>query len=500
MPIITAEFQPGVYRAGTEYMSRGRWYNSSLVRFSVGTIQPVGGWVRVNNTALTGRPCALFGWRPNSSAIGRLLAIGTESKAYVYNSDTTQDITPVGFTAGLADAIEGLGYGAGNYGAGNYGTVRTGTGQVTDVTAWHFDAWGEFLVGCSSADGRLYEWQLAAGTTFAVIANAPTQCRAFVVTAERMLMALGASGDVRKVQWSNQEANTTWTPAANSTAGDLLLSTDGKIITGERVRGGVLIHTDTDAHLATYIGAPFYYGIERVGDNCGIVSANAKVATASFAAWMSFNGFYVFDGYVKPLPCDVQDYVFGDINKLQISKVSGWHNGAWGEVWWFYPSAASTENDRYAVWNYRENHWTIGTLARTCGIDKGTWTYPICANAAGFWFEHENGWTDNGTARGSLVFLESGPSELVPGERFVWLNQAINDESDAAARLRLTIKTKHTPESTEYTAGPYTLDAANGYTDVRAQGRAFKLRFEEVSSGAWKLGKMRFNVRVGGRR
>lgn len=500
MPLLPLQIPPGHFRAGTEYLSRGRWYDGSLVRFHNGTVQPVGGWVRVNSAAVIGRPCGLFGWRPNSTAIGRFLAIGTESNCYAYNSDTTEDITPAGFTTGLADAIEGLGYGAGNYGDGTYGTVRTGTGQVTDVTAWHFGAWGEYLVGCSSADGKLYEWQLVSGTDFAQITNAPTQCRGLVVTAERILVALSAGGNVRKVQWCHQEDNTNWTASTTSTAGDLTLSTDGKIITGEVVRGGVLIHTDTDVHLMTYIGAPLYYGIDRVGDNCGIVSANAKAVTSSIAAWMSFNGFFIFDGYARPLQCEVHDYVFGDINRVQISKVAAWHNGKWGEIWWFYPSSGSTENDRYVVWNYRENHWTIGTLSRTAGIDKGAWSYPICSDASGYWYEHENGYTNNGTDRGTDVFLESGPTEIAPGERLVWLNQAINDESDSADRLQLTIKTKFTPEGTEVTAGPYQLSAANGYTDVRAQGRAFKLRYEEVSSGAWKLGTMRFDVRMGGKR
>jgi hypothetical protein len=315
-----------------------------------------------------------------------------------------------------------------------------------------------------------------------------------------MVLALGADGDPRKLKWCDREDNTDWTSVPTNTAGDLLLTTSGGIVTGERVRGGVLIHTTTDAHLLSYVGGSLIYGVDRVGDSCGIVSAHAAVATDSFVVWMGPNGFHRYGGYVESIPCEVHDYVFGGINRVQISKVCAWHNSEFGEIWWFYPSSNSTENDRYVAWNYKEGHWTIGTLSRTAAMEKGSWDYPICTDASGYWYHHEYGYLANGVERTSDVFLESGPTELAPGERLVWLNQVIHDESESANRLSMTIKTKFTPEGTEYTAGPYTLSASNGYTDVRAQGRAYKLRFIETTSGAWKLGTMRMDITVGGKR
>lgn len=498
--LVPFDIPPGVYRAGTEYQSRGRWYDASLVRQAYGTTQPVGGWEVVNGTQLTGRPCHLFAWRPNAASIGQYLFIGTNSKGYVYDGAAQTDITDGSFTAGNADSTTDQGYGAGLYGADLYGTARTGQSGVTPVDAWHADAWGQNLVACFTADGRLLEWDLDTGNDFAAITNAPTNCRGLVVTDERILMALGADNDTRKVSWSDVEDNTNWTPSATSFAGSFPLTTDGDIVTAHRIKGGILLHTTTDCHLIEYVGLPVVYSFRREGDKCGIVSANAKVSASSFSVWMGFNGFFVYDGYVKPLPCDVHDYVFSGINRSQISKVSAWHNGEWGEVWWFYPSEASSENDKYVVWNYRENTWMIGQLSRTAGIDKGVWDYPLCSSATGYWYRHEYGYLDDGAERGTDVFLESGPTEIVPGERTVLLNQIIHDESESSDRLQVSIKTRYTPEGTETTEGPYQLNSADGYTDVLAQGRAYKLRFEEVSSGQWKLGGMRVDVRVGSKK
>lgn len=499
--LLPVEIPPGYFRAGTEYQSRGRWYDGSLVRFFAGTIQPIGGWEAVNESTLTGRPCALLAWRPNDALIGRYLAIGTNSKAYAYDGATITDITPGDFVTGTTDATSTQGYGAGQYGDGLYGTPRTGTAGVTPVDAWHFDTWGQNLIGCYTADGRIFEWDLDTGNDFVAITNAPEDCRGIVVTSERILMALGADGDVRKIAWSDQEDNTVWTPGPTNTAGDLFLTTDGRVMTGERVRQGVLIHTDTDAHLVTYVGGSFVYGVDRVGDNCGIVSANAKITTASFAVWMSFNGFWMFDGYVKPLQCDVHDYVFTDINRTQISKVCGWHNGEWGEIWWFYPASSSEENSRYVVWNYRENHWAFGTLSRTAAIDKGPWDNPTAADASGTWYAHESGTLPVGSAKGGTAsdeYLESGPLELMPGERMVWLNQVIHDESEQTDALELTIKTRFTPEGTETTHGPYSM--TSDYTDVRAQGRHYKLRVSASGQSDWRLGTFRVDAQAAGKR
>lgn len=499
--LIPVVIPPGMVRAGTEYMSRGRWYEGSLVRFFSNTIQPVGGWISVNaDEQLTGRPSALLSWRPNATDVTRYLAIGTHTNLYAFDGAVIDDITPAGFVTGRSDAVEGLGYGAGPYGAEDYGTPRTPDGRVLDVSNWHLDAWGEYLVACATSDGKLYEWTLGAGVDAAAIANAPTNCVGLLTTYERMLLALGADGDVRKLKWSDQQDNTNWTPAPTNTSEERLLSTDGRIITAARAPNTHLIWTDVDVHSMSYIGPPFIYSVQKIGDACGIISANAKAQTSSFAVWMSQAGFWVYDGFVKPLPCDVHDYVFSDFNYVQQSKVCAGHNGEFGEFWWFYPSSGSTENDRYVTWNYRENHWTTGFLSRTAWVDRGVWQFAQAASADGYWFQHENGWTDDGAERTSAVYLLSGPLELVPGEQLTWVNQVLNDESSDSNFVDLTLLTRMTPEGAQYTDGPYSLDDATGYTDVRAQGRQWSIKLEENASGSWRLGTFRFDVKPAGRR
>ena len=219
MAYIPLQIPPGVYKNGTEYQSKGRWNNSNLVRWFENTIRPVGGWRKRSANQLTGLARGLINWKDNAG--NRRIGVGTHSKLYSMNeAGTLTDITPADLVVGSADAIQKLGYGYSTYGNFAYGVARPDLGSVTPATTWSLDTWGEYLVGCSTADGRLLEWQLNTANDAAAITNAPISCVGLITTQERFLFALGAGGNPRKISWSDQENNTVWTAAATNQAGD----------------------------------------------------------------------------------------------------------------------------------------------------------------------------------------------------------------------------------------------------------------------------------------
>src|SRR6056297_3629787 len=261
--IIPLEIPPGVYRNGTDLQSKGRWRDASLVRWHEGAMQPVGGWSQRGSVNVAGVPRAMRAWRDMTN--NAWLAMGCHDKLFVMASgNVVSDITPDNFTPGRNDGGVITGYGGGAYGQGIYGQSTTGT-LIQPVTMWHFDNWGEYLVGCTAEDGFLYEWRLDPSEPAEKIENAPRRNVGLVVTEERFLFALGADRNPRLVKWSDQEDNTTWRPLATNQAGDLEIETPGRIQLGMRVRGQTLILTTEDAHAASYIGAPLVYSFERVG-------------------------------------------------------------------------------------------------------------------------------------------------------------------------------------------------------------------------------------------
>jgi hypothetical protein len=504
--LIPLDLPPGVFRNGTAYQAKGRWYDANLVRWKNGQLQPIGGWQRIASAPFPGKTRALLPWRTNDQK--RLMAIGTNEGLFLFDNDGVYDITPgdsvTPFPPGRENSVYGLGWGTGKYGLEAYGTERSASGLILEAATWSFDTWGENLIACAPHDGLVYEWtppdNLTPVSEALVIAGAPIDCRGVIVTEERHLVAFGAGGNPRKVAWSDQEDNTNWTPSATNAAGDLELVTTGLYQASRRMPGQILIWTDTDVHKMQYIGAPFVYSIERVGEG-GIAGPNAHMIFGNTCVWMGDKGFWVFDGVLKTLESDVQDYVFRDINMLQSAKITAGHLNDLGEIWWFYPSRNSVENDRYVIWNYRENHWSIGQLARTAWADRGVYTFPIGAAPDGYLYQHEQGFTDNGATRVGQVFAKSAPIELGNGDQVLSVVQLIPDgcpNVPTCTQVRFDVQS--TPQGPVTEKGPYTFSRDDGYADARFTGRQVRMTVEATQDANFRFGTLRLEGRAGGRR
>ena len=194
MPLIPLDIPAGIYRNGTDFQSNGRWRDANLVRWVDNTMRPMGGWRTRSSNAANAQIRGMKTWVTNNNL--RFIAGGTYNKLYAWNETGVRyDITPTSFTAGRADAVAFTGFGGGLYGGYAYGVARPDTVRIQPATSWALDTWGEYLVGCTEDDGKLYEWQLNTSNPAAVIANAPTGNRSMVVTEERFLFALGAGGN-----------------------------------------------------------------------------------------------------------------------------------------------------------------------------------------------------------------------------------------------------------------------------------------------------------------
>lgn len=490
MTFVTIDVPPGIYRAGTKYKSRGRFYDANLWRWFAGTSGPVGGWSVHSTSAVSGKPRATITWRDNSNLAWA--GIGTHTGLYVMSrSGAISNITPSGFTAGRANAVGGAGFGAGTFGTGTFGAPRNSAFQVIDASVWSLDTWGEYLVGVMPEDGKIYQWTLNTATPAARITNSPTAV-SVVVTAERIMMALGASGNPRQISTSDQGDNTVWTTTVTNYARSQILQTTGKLMCGKRVTGGTLLFTDVDVWLATFVGQPFVYGYEKRGTNCGVVSPQCVAVTDASVFWMGRSGFWAYNGYTNPLPCEVQDYVFSDINLIQVSKIWAIHNSAFGEVTWFYCSASSNEIDRYVTYNYRENHWTIGQLVRLSGTDRGAFLNPIMVGDDGIVYDHESGWTHGGVS----PYAKTGPLELGQGDNLFSVEQIVPDEKSLGS-VTVSFDANLYPMRAPLSYGPYTL---TDLTDARLTARQVEMTFSGIDGQQFNVGSFRLDGKQRGKR
>lgn len=304
-----------------------------------------------------------------------------------------------------------------------------------------------------------------------------------------------ANYSARRVYWASQETISVWGPLATNTAGSFDLATDGVLMCGKATRGQTLLWTTTDLWAMTYIGGDLVYAFARVGNNCGIISQHAAVVLDTAAHWMGFGKFFLYNGYVATNPCEVSDYVFGNFNNAQASKVWALANPLFGEVTWHYPSAAATECDSYVTYNYLEDHWSFGVLARSCGVTQQAGAVPpvpVLIGADGRIYDHETG----NARTGASVFLESGPAQMGEGDTVMRLQRIVPDDK-TQGDVQISLYTSMYPNAAETLNGPYTLTSP---TSIRLTARQVRIRLQEAVATAWRVGVIRIGAIAGGRR
>jgi len=418
-------------------------------------------------------------------------------------------------------------------GWGNAATVTV----TTQIRLWSHDNFGEDLI-INIKDGGLFYWdkslglssrgvELSATNTFSGEKSVPTVAKQVLVSdIDRHVIAFGCDGvggsssatqgdgvqDPLLIRFSSQENPVDWFPTATNTAGDLRLGAGSTFVQAVETKREILVFTDKSLHSMRFIGAPFTFGISQLASNITIMSSASAIATEDVVYWMGIDTFYVHAGQTAQLPCTVKDKVFLDFNLAQRDKVISGINSEFGEVWWFYPSANSSECDKYVVWNYNEKVWYYGTLTRTAWLDRGIRNFPLAAGG-GYIFNHELGFDDDGSAMTS--FIETSPMDMGDGEKFAFIKRVIPDLSftgsvtGSSPNATFTVKARDFPgeDFSQTGTGTTTRTATSpveqftNKLDYRIRGRSFAIRLDSNALGCkFKMGTPRVDIREDGRR
>ena len=429
---------------------------------------------------------------------------------------------------------------SGNASAANdyFGWGDAASGGLTttnQIRLWSHDNFGEDLI-INARDDSIYYWDKSNNLSSAAVelstltgtkTSVPQIAKQVLVSdQDRHVIAFGCDGlnssesanqgdgvqDPLLIRFSDQEDPLIWYPAATNTAGDLTLGAGSTFVQAVETKREILVWTDTALNSMRFIGPPFTFGLQQLASNITIMSPNAAVATEDVVFWMGIDNFYVYAGQTQQLPCTVKDKVFLDFNLEQADKVVSGINSEFSEIFWFYPSASSTDNDRYVIYNYSEKVWYFGSLARSAWIDRGVRTYPIAAGSA-YLYNHEFGYDDDGSAMNS--FIESAAIDIGDGDKFTYIRRVIPDltfngsTNLSSPQATFTVKARNFPgASFDNTASGDAVRTASSPVEtftnqlhLRTRGRSFALRVESEALGAkWKLGSPRIDLRPDGRR
>lgn len=455
---------------------------------------------------------------------------------------------------GLDTTVLGTGWGAGTWGRGGWGSAATSSVTGELLRLWNHDNYGQDLI-FNVVGGGVYYWSLNSTSFPRAVAlsavsgasDTPTLANQVLVSDnDRHVVCFGSNGtynssgaftlgnlDPLLIRFSNAGAAggspSDFNEVSGESAGDIRLGTGSYIVTAVETKQEIVVFTDVSMHSFRYVGPPYTFGLSMLSDNISIAGQNAVISVDDTIYWMGNGEFYVYNGVAQTLPCDVKDYIFLNINQGQLEKVFCGANINFGEVWWFYPSTSSNENDSYVVYNYQQKVWYFGTLARTAWTHKNAGIYPIAASTDSSAYLHEYG-TDDGSQNPPVAisaYIESSGQDLAEGDKFAFIWRIIPDitfrNSTGSPYVTVSIKASNFPggaflqdsEDTEG-AGAYLIKSASyppeqfyanangqprGAMYIRVRGRSFAFRISSDTVGtAWRLGLMRLDINLDGRR
>ena len=452
---------------------------------------------------------------------------------------------------------EGYGWGVSTWGSSTWGTAKTSSDVILEPGLWSLDNYGTVLVA-TIANGKTFTWDSTAAnrlttraatdtTGFETTSN-PTASRFTMVSpTTRHLIHFGTettigdttSQDDMFIRFSDQENIDSYIPTSVNTAGSQRLQDGTQLISAVRAKEAMLVWTNNALYIMRHIGAPFTFGFEQVGTNCGLIGKNAAVEIDGVAFWMSPKGFFAFDGTVKSIPCSVEDFVYDDIDTTKGQQICAGINNLYTEITWWYPSSGSDFNDKYVTYNYAEKVWYTGTEPRTSWIDAeiypnpfgtkftstGTANFPVVVGESGLGktqlFEHEIG-TDQVDETGAVTTitsfiksfdfdlqqrqsaLSSQPMSLgIVGEVFLAVRRFVPDFETLDGKAKVTLGIKRYPQQSDSnsTLSPFTIESSTDKKDTRARGRFVNVKIEnDAANQSWRFGTFRLDIQPDGRR
>ena len=442
-------------------------------------------------------------------------------------------------------------------------TDFTGFGSAVEASTitlepglWSLNSFGQVLVA-TILNGKTFTWnagiaarfttRASTTTTTFLTTNNPTATRSTLISpTTRHLIHFGTeitigdptTQDDMFIRFSADESINEYTIEAVNTAGSQRLQDGTKIVGALVAKENILVWTDNALYTMKFVGAPFTFGFEQVGTNCGLIGQNAAIEIDGVAYWMGNNGFFSFDGTVNTSPCSVEDYVFDDIDTTKGQQINAGINNLFTEVVWWYPSTGSDFNNRYVVYNYGQTNtptpmgnWYTGTNTnsiRTTWIDSlvyprpyatafnssNTGTFPAIIGETGLGqsvlFEHEIG-TDQINPNGSTTVLTSFAqsydfalqTDQGIGEYFLAMRRFLPNFKNLVGDAQVTISVADYPAdpNTNTALSPFTITSTTTKVDTRARGRYAAIKIENIASGqSWRFGTFQADLQPDGRR
>jgi hypothetical protein len=456
-----------------------------------------------------------------------ILTLLAGGNSYVINAGHNASATATGGGAAVKTSYDisigprstrssGGGFGSGSYGRGAFGRSSSGgivTSAPVPLRQWSLDHWGEQLVANIVGAG-IYVWDGNQSGRAILLANAPAQCMAILVTPQRFLMACGCTdynGDFNPllVRHSSLEDITDWTPGSLDSAGDFLLSAGSTVVGVLTRERGPMIWTDTALYAVRYVGSfDQVYDRDLVGVGCGLLGLNAAVDRDNEAFWVtpSYQLYRYAGGKPQPIECPLRTWFSKRVTPMQDGKVFGWSDPLYEAISWTFCAEGAIEANEYIRLDLPEQRrdasagWSHGKHDRLVFSPGSSFPAkkPLGVSATGILYEHETGFDADGEPIERHV--QFGPTEATPvngeaGDHTLHIDRVVVDVTNTET-LELVLRARQYPKGKVWTRTAM-VTATSQHTDIRISGRQIGMELRGSTKTAWRMGSCRAGKSAG---
>lgn len=331
-----------------------------------------------------------------------------------------------------------------------------------------------------------------------------------------------------------------WNPYSEgvSTADEFVLATTGIVQDLVEMQGDLFVYTNSSIHrLVKTNNTSIPYVASVVTDNHGALGLDCIKEYNGVHVVVGSNDVYTFSGHPSSIKSmaygRVRNYLFKNINPSYTDKVFILRNYANDELWFAYPTLASSGAcDEVLIWNYVNNTWSrrkmtsflSGVMAPTRDYTGGSLTADVdasilrpvlCNGTTVFGADFEEKFT-NATGSNYESYIERIEAPMSPEFDVESLHSVVlwaNKEA-SASNFDLRLRFRGTDNPSQTFTYPLTANGGNASTnvqftvgseykaDVRVNGRfvSYRITDEGLVSDLWRISGIQLDVKKGGRR
>ncbi|KKN65232.1 hypothetical protein LCGC14_0484080 [marine sediment metagenome] len=241
----------------------------------------------------------------------------------------------------------------------------------TDLDRWSIVQFGQSVLASNGIDEVQYLADITTGL-FINLSTAggdlATSFRAKILQKlGPFIIAFNTDNDNTEARWCTEDNVLVWTPIASNSARDInLRDMNSSIKCVIEFGNSLLVVGETRAHIFQFLGAPFFFGAQKLIDGIGAVSKNAVAESGKMIFGFSAHGIYVTDGMTKNYIDEpaIHSFIYEKDNKYDITRaelVCVWEDTNDDEWYFSYPTVDGSGftvsfNQKLKVWSMHD-YW-----------------------------------------------------------------------------------------------------------------------------------------------